>query len=143
LAIKPGASGDISLGEGQTSNEFVQWSQPEAAPYNPTTLVYEDILYVLLDRGFFAAYDARTGEEIYGKQRLPNGRAFTASPWAYNGRVFCLNEYGETFVIKAGREFEILHTSPLAEDDMCMATPAIAGNVLLIRSDRRLYAIGQ
>jgi outer membrane protein assembly factor BamB len=143
FAIRPGASGDISLADKETSSPYIAWSQPEAAPYNPTTIVYGDILYVLQDRGFFGAYDAKTGEEIYGKKRLPNGRAFTASPWAYNDRVFCLNEYGETFVIKAGREFEILHTNPLAEDDMCMATPAITGDNLLIRTDLRLYCVGR
>jgi outer membrane protein assembly factor BamB len=80
FAIRPGASGDISLADMETSNSYVAWRQPEAAPYNPTTIVYGDILYVLQDRGFFETYDARTGEVIYVKKRLPNGRAFTASP---------------------------------------------------------------
>ena len=74
-------------------------------------------------------------------QRLPNGRAFTSSPWAYGGKVFCLNEDGETIVLKAGDQFEVLHTNELAEDDMCMATPAIAGDRLLIRTSARLYCV--
>ena len=52
---------------------------------------------------------------------------FTASPWAYDGKVFCLNEDGVTFVLRAGDKFELLHTNKLADDDMCMATPAIVG----------------
>jgi hypothetical protein len=72
---------------------------------------------------------------------VPEGRAFTASPWAYNGFVFCGNEYGETFVIRAGRQFELLHTNLLAEDDMVMATPAIAGGRVYLRTDRRLYCL--
>ena len=60
---------------------------------------------------------------IYNRKRLPEGRAFTASPWAHGDHIFCLNEYGTTYVIKAGPEFEIVHTNTLDEDAMCMATP--------------------
>lgn len=141
MAIRQGASGDISLTEGQTSSRHVAWCQPTASPYNPSTLVYGELVYSLLDRGFLACYDARSGEEIYGRQRIPNGRAFTSSPWAYGGKVFCLNEDGVTFVVRAGRSFEILHTNRLAEDDMCMATPAMVGDKLLIRTAARIYCI--
>ncbi len=141
FAIRPGATGDISLGEEETSNEHIAWCQKQAGPYNPSTIVYDGLLYVLLDRGFFACYDAKTGEEVYGRQRLPNGRAFTASPWAYDGKVFCLNEDGVTFVIRAGREFELLGTNPLSDDTLCMATPAMAGRKLLIRTATSLYCL--
>lgn len=141
FAIRPGAAGDISLEGDETSNEFIAWCQLQAAPYNPSTLLYDDLIYVLYDRGFFACYDATTGEEVYGKQRIPEGRAFTSSPWAYNGKIFCLNEDGKTFVIKAGREFEILHTNELSEDELCMATPAIANDRLIIRTADRVYCL--
>ncbi|MBX3411638.1 MAG: PQQ-binding-like beta-propeller repeat protein [Pirellulales bacterium] len=140
-AIRPGASGDISLGEDETSNEFIAWCNKGACSYNPTPVLYGDNLYVLLDRGFLACYNARTGEEVFGKQRIPNARGFTASPWAYNGKIFCCDEYGVTFVIEAGPEFKILHENPLGEDEMCMATPAIVGDKLLIRTDQHLYCI--
>jgi hypothetical protein len=57
--------------------------------------------------------------------------------------VFCLNEDGVTFVVKAGDQFELLHTNTLAEDDMGMATPAIVGDRLLIRTAARMYCIRQ
>ena len=142
-AILPGADGDISLTEGQTSSDVIAWCKPAAAPYNPTSLVYDDRMYVLYDRGLIACYDPRDGKEIFGMQRLPNGRAFTSSPWAYEGKVFCLNEDGVTFVLKAGDEFELLHTNALAEDDMAMATPAVVGDRLLLRTSARLYCIRQ
>ena len=88
-----------------------------------------------------ACYEAKTGELVYSRQRLQGGRAFTASPWAYDGKIFCLNEYGQTYVIKAGREFELLHTNSLEEDELCMATPAMAGDKLIIRSEHRVYCI--
>lgn len=143
FAVRPGASGDISLGADETSNEFIAWCQKQAAPYNPTTLVYGDYVYVLLDRGFLSCYDAKSGKQIYDPRRLPNGRAFTASPWAYDGKVFCLNEYGETFVVQAGPEFKLLHTNELGEDEMCMATPALSGDKLIIRSEDHIWCLKQ
>ena len=142
-AIRPGADGDLTLPDGAGSSTAIAWCRRDAAPYNPTTLVYGDELYVLADRGLMACYDARTGEQHYRKERLPEGRAFTASPWAYNGLVFCANEYGETFVVRAGPKFELLHTNMLGEDDMVMASPAIAGGRVFLRTDRRLYCLEQ
>jgi outer membrane protein assembly factor BamB len=140
-AIRPGASGDISLQSGQTANEFIAWCQPKGAPYNPTTLVYDGRLYVLYDRGLMSCYRALTGESMYERKRLPEGQHFTASPWASGGKVFCLNEDGVTFVVNAGDQFVLSHTNALAEDDMCMATPAICGDRLLIRTSLRIYCI--
>ena len=140
-AIRPGGSGDISLEPGQTNNTTIAWCQPSAGPYNPTTLVYGRELYALYDRGVLSAYNALTGLPIFEKERLPEGLHFTSSPWACNGRVFCLNEDGITFVLRAGEKFELLHTNKLAEDDMCLATPALAGDRLLIRTAVRLYCI--
>jgi outer membrane protein assembly factor BamB len=140
-AIKPGASGDISPPKGTTSNDFVVWSNDKGGPYHPTPIIYDGALYVLYDRGFMVAYDPKTGQEIYARKRIPNGRAFTSSPWAYGGKLFCLNEDGVTFVIKAGSDFEVLHSNKLAEDDMGMATPVVVGDKLLIRTSARLYCI--
>jgi hypothetical protein len=67
FAIKPGGSGDISLKPGETSNEFIAWSDGTAGPYNPSPLLYGDYLYVLFDFGFISCHDARTGKVIYDK----------------------------------------------------------------------------
>jgi outer membrane protein assembly factor BamB len=140
FAIRPGAAGDISLEAGQDSNEFVAWCQARAGPYNPSPIVYGDHLYVLYDRGTIACYDARTGEEVYGKQRLGEGAdAFTSSPWAYGGRIFCLSEDGETFVVRAGPQFELLGTNRLGE--LCMATPAIVPEGLIVRTEGHVLRI--
>src|SRR5205814_7428821 len=81
-AIRPGGAGDISLPAGKNSNESIAWCQRMAAPYNPSVLAYRDRLYVLYDKGLFACFDAYTGDVVYDRQRIPNGRAFTSSPWA-------------------------------------------------------------
>lgn len=139
-AIKPGASGDISLKEGETSNQYIAWYQRQAGPYNPSPIVYGDLYYTLFDRGFFTAHDAKTGKEVYGKQRIdPAAGAFTSSPWAYNGKIFALSEDGDTFVIQAGNEYKLVGKNSL--DEMCMATPAIAKGSLVIRTATKLYRI--
>lgn len=142
-AIRPGAAGDISLPQGLTSSEFIAWCNWSAAPYNPSTLLYRGRLIALLDRGILSAYDARTGKPLFERRRIPEGRAFTASPWAADGKVYCLDEDGTTFVFAADDKMELLRTNRLAEDDMGMATPAIAGDRLLIRTSARVYCIAR
>jgi hypothetical protein len=101
-----------------------------------------EYLYVLYDLGFLSCYDARTGKPHYEKQRLgPGGTAFTASPWASAGKVYCLSEDGDTFVVTAGPTFKLLQKNPLGE--MCMATPAGLRGNLLIRTLSKLYRIGK
>jgi len=139
FAIRPGASGDISLRESETDNEFIAWFQPQAAPYNPSQIVYGDSLYTVLDRGFFTAHDARTGQEIYPRQRIQVGAAFTSSPWAYGDNLFALSEDGDTYVIRAGSTFEVVGRNSLNE--FTMATPAIAHGSLFIRTRSKLYRI--
>jgi outer membrane protein assembly factor BamB len=141
-AVRPGAAGDISLKEDETANASIVWCDREAAPYNPSTLVYGDHFYTLFDRGLLGCFDARTGKPAYRRQRIsPEAAAFTASPWAAGDKVFCLSEDGDTFVIRAGPSFELLGINRLEE--MCMATPAIAGGRLFIRTLTKLYAIGK
>jgi outer membrane protein assembly factor BamB len=140
-AIRPGGSDDISLAAGETSNASIAWCHRTAGPYNPTTLLYDGRIYVLQDRGTLSAFNAKTGEIFYDCQTLPEGEHFTTSPWAYNGRIFCLNEDGLTFVLRAGDKFELLHTNKLAEDDMGMASPAMVGDRLVLRTAARVYCV--
>src|SRR6056297_752891 len=139
FALRPGASGDLAPEGDYANNEAFAWYQDRSGSYNPSQIVYGDYLYTLYDQGFLTCHDAMTGEEIHGKQRLrPNG-SFTASPFAFNGRLFCLSEDGLTYVIKPGPEFEILGTNPL--DERCLASPAVAGDKLLIRTATKLYCL--
>jgi outer membrane protein assembly factor BamB len=139
-AIRPGASGDISLKEGERSNPFVAWSNPRLGTYGTSGLVYGDYYYTLLDRGFLVCNDAKTGKEVYPRQRITaEASGFTASPWAYNGKIFALSEDGDTFVMQAGPEFKVLGRNSLGE--MALATPAVAGDSLIIRTASKLYRI--
>jgi outer membrane protein assembly factor BamB len=139
-AIRPGAKGDISLKAGETSNAFIAWSNPTLASAYPSPLVLGDQYYTLMDRGFLTSNDPKTGKEIYGRQRIASDSGtFTASPWAYNGKIFAVSEDGETFVMQAGREFKLLGRNGL--DEMTLASPAVANGSLFIRTATKLYRI--
>ena len=142
FAIRPGAGGDISLRGSETDNEFIAWSQPQAAPYNTSQILYGDVLYTLLDRGFFTAHGrAHRRGDLLPPGASPSCAAFTASPWAYDDRIFALSEDGDTYVIRAGGTFEVVGRNPLGE--FTMATPAIAHGSLFIRTRSKLYRIGE
>ena len=99
-----------------------------------------DQYYTLMDRGFLTSNDPSTGKAIYGRQRIaPDSGTFSASPWAYNGRIFAVSEDGETFVMQAGPEFKLLGRNTLGE--MTLASPAIAGGSLFVRTATKLYCI--
>jgi hypothetical protein len=142
FAVKPGARGDITLKEGETSNSHIMWHLPQGGPYNPSPIVYGGYYYTLHDRGFLTCHDAKTGKEIYDKVRLDEAsRRFTASPWAYNGKLFALSEEGDTLVIQAGPEYKLLGVNSLGEP--ALATPAIVRGSLLIRTASTLYRIAK
>jgi outer membrane protein assembly factor BamB len=139
FAVKPGASGDITLKPGARSNEGVSWYQSKAGPLMATPLVYRGHLYVLeQSTGVVSCYDVKTGGRAY-RERLPQARGFLASPWAHDGKVFCLDEDGHTFVLRAGPAFKLLGRNSIGE--RCWASAALAGSALFLRTAEHLYCI--
>lgn len=137
-AIKPGPTGDITPGEDGKLGDSIAWSLARSGTYLPTQVAYDGFLYVLNEVGIVSRIDAKTGKLIY-KSRIENGGDFTSSPWAYDGKVFCLSEEGTTFVLGTSEKFEALQTNDLGE--MAQATPAIVGDRLLLRTETKLYSI--
>jgi outer membrane protein assembly factor BamB len=138
-AVRAGASGDVTLKQGETSNAGVAWSQARAALEAASPLVYQGHLYVLSQNGgLLSCYDARTGKQVY-RERLPNAKSFWASPWAADGKVYCLDDGGTTFVLQAGPAFKVLGKNPIA--DQFWASPAVAGGTLILRGVDNLYCI--
>ena len=124
------------------SSQHIAWYQPLLGTYQTSALVYGDYYYTLLDRGFLLCHDARTGKQIYGRQRISaESGGFTASPWAYNGKIFLLSEDGDTFVVEAGPAFKLLGRNRL--DEMSLATPAISRASLILRTQSSLYRIAR
>ncbi|MHC4586195.1 MAG: outer membrane protein assembly factor BamB family protein [Planctomycetota bacterium] len=141
-AVKAGASGDITPEDEQDIGEYIAWYHKFGGPYNPSPIAYGDYFYILYDRGTLSCYQGRTGKLIYEKQQLAkDAKAFTVSPWANDGKLFCLSEDGDTFVVKAGPEFKVLGRNVLNE--MCMATPATLRGSIIIRTLSKLYRIGR
>lgn len=137
-AFRPGAAGDISLKSGEEKNAFVAWTTSKGSPYTPTPIIYADLFYALADNGVLSAYDAKTGELIY-QQRLPS--SFSASPVAADGKLYLASEDGDVFVVKAGRQYELLSKNTMGQP--LMATPVLSQGMVILRGETAIYAIGE
>jgi outer membrane protein assembly factor BamB len=130
-ALRPGGRGDIS-------KTHVLWHVPTGAPYISSLVHYNGLLYMAGDVGVITCVDARTGERVW-RERL--GSVFTASPVAADGKIYFASESGETLVLKAGRTSEVLARNSI--DGRVLASPAIAGGRLFIRTDDHVIAVGK
>jgi outer membrane protein assembly factor BamB len=139
MAVKPGASGDITLKPEQTSSEFVVWRQPRVAGYTPSALIHERKVYLVHDTGILTVLDAKTGRQAYKVRVGGGGHTFSASPVAAGPRVHLLTEEGVTFVLDTGEAYKEVAKNDLGE--MSLASPAIAGNAIYIRTQSKLYKI--
>ena len=139
FAVRPGASGDISLTGGDTANDFVAWYQPRASAYTSSPLVFGGRVYSVNDNGVIAVFDAKGGRQIYQARVGGVGNTFSASPWAYGGKIFCISEEGDTFVLNPGDRYDEVAKNSLGE--MTLATPAVTRDGLFVRTATRLYRI--
>jgi outer membrane protein assembly factor BamB len=103
-----------------------------------TTIVYGELFYVLSDNGVFSAYEVKTGTVVY-QQRLPT--SFSASPVAADGRLYLASEDGDVFVVKAGRQYELLSRNTMGQ--ALMATPALSEGMLIVRGEHAIYPLGR
>ncbi len=141
FAIRPSASGNITLKRGATRNKHVVWSKTRRGPYMPTPLIYQGLVYTLNNNGILGCYDLKTGEEHY-YERIPHrAHGFSASPIAAGGRIYLPGEDGLVFVVRVGKSFKLLATNPMGEP--IMATPAVSDEVMYVRGAQHLFAIGK
>jgi outer membrane protein assembly factor BamB len=131
MAIKTGGRGDVS-------KTHVAWHVPTGAPYVPSLVHYNGLMYMAGENGVVNVVDAATGERVW-QERV--GGIFTASPVAGDGKVYLVSETGETVVLQAGRTPRVLARNTV--DGHFVASPAIAGGRLFLRADDRLIAIGK
>jgi outer membrane protein assembly factor BamB len=132
LVLRAGGRGDV------TKSHLV-WST-QNGPDVPTPVTDGKYLYVVNDRGIVWSFDAKTGREVYGQQRLKPG-TYSASPVLADGKLYVTSEDGLTSVIKAGPQFELLAENDLGE--YCLSSPAVSDGQLFIRTSGHLYCIGQ
>ena len=133
MAIKPGGSGDVS------GSPQILWTYAKGTAYVPSPILYGDYVYLVTDKGLLTCLDARTGEVKYEGVRPPTNATFMASPVAFEGKILLFSEDGDTHVIKAGPQHEVLRTNPLGEP--IQASPAISQGSLFIRGGQHLYRI--
>jgi outer membrane protein assembly factor BamB len=132
LALKAGGRGDIT-------KSHVVWSFNNG-PDVPTPVSDGTYLYVVNDRGIMFCLDAKTGKEIYGRQRLKPG-TYSGSPVLADGKIYLTNEDGVTSVIKAGPVFEVIAENDF--DDYTLSSPAVSGGQIFFRTAKFLYAVGK
>ncbi len=132
LALRAGGRGDIT-------SSHVLWSTVNG-PDVPTPVTDGKYFYVVNDKGVMWCFDAKTGKEIYGPQRIAPG-TYSSSPVLADGKIYVTNEDGLTSVVKAGPTFELLAENPLG--DYCLSSPAISNGQIFIRTATNLYAIGK
>jgi outer membrane protein assembly factor BamB len=131
LAVRADGAGDVT-------KSHVAWTLRRAAPLTPSPLLVGDELYVVSDIGIASCLDAKTGE-VRWLQRL--GGNYSASPIFADGRIYFLSEEGMATVIAPGREFRRLAMNVL--DGAALASMAVSGGSIFIRTDSHLYRIGQ
>ncbi len=133
-AIRPG-EGDISTEQPSPGGPLV-WKTEKGGPYTTTPLAYQGLLYAVRDIGVLHVYDLSNGEKIYSQR---TNATHASSPVASDGRIFLGTETGDLLVVQAGREYKELARIPLGEP--VLATPAISGGTLFLRTLGHLHAI--
>jgi outer membrane protein assembly factor BamB len=131
LALKSGGRGDVT-------RSHLLWTFMNG-PDVPSPVTDGQYLYSINDRGIMWCLDARTGREVYGRQRLRSA-TYSGSPVLADGKIFVTDEDGVTSVVRAGPRFEILAQNDL--DDYTLSSPAVSDGQIFIRTQAFLYAIG-
>jgi outer membrane protein assembly factor BamB len=128
-AIRPG-------GHGVVTDTHVAWKAPRNVPTMPSPIVIGDLLFMVSDNGIITCLDAMTGAVVW-EQKV--GGDFSASPISAGGRIYFFDRDGKATVIQAGHEFKLLAENKL--EDGCMASAAVSGKALFVRTRTALYRI--
>ncbi len=128
---------------GTVGADHVAWTSDQVTTDVCCPLVYDGLLYVLDgDARQLACFDPATGELHY-KQPLPRGPRMRGSPVAADGKIYFIDMESNAFVVKAGKQFELLGQNALGDQNRTRSTIVIAGDALLIRTGARLFCIGK
>lgn len=130
IAVRPDGTGDVT-------RTHIAWTLSRGAPLTPSPLLVGDELYVVSDNGIASCLDAASGVPRW-QVRL--GGTYSASPLSADGRIYFPSEDGRTTVILPGKEFRRAGTNTL--DGALLASIAVSGGSLFVRSDTHLYRLG-
>ncbi len=140
VALKHSARGELKMPSEENPGDPFLWAKQRGGPYMPTPLISSNRLYILDNSGILSSFALETGKRLF-RQRVRNDEAtaYTASPVAGNGHLYLTAEVGITFVVAMDAEGTIVSENKIGEP--VLATPAIAANIILIRSEKHLFAI--
>jgi outer membrane protein assembly factor BamB len=128
-AVRPDGSGDVT-------ESHVAWRLTKGVPFLPSPACGGELIYLVNDEGIASCVDAKSGKPVWQK-RL--GGKYVASPVAADGRVFLFSETGHATVIAAGRQYRELAVNELK--DGCLASPAVSGKSIFVRTKTHVYRI--
>src|ERR1041385_4449352 len=140
-AIRPDATGDITVPKPDGTNAGIAWVLPREGNYMQTPIAVGNRIYGCTDWGVVTCFDAPTGKIIYSERLGGPSQGYTASPVSDGRHLYFPGETGKVLVVRAGDEFSTVATNDLGET--CMATPAISDGALLFRTRTKLVAIGR
>ena len=133
MSVRTGGSQDVT-------RSHVAWKETKGVPEAPSPLAYQNRLYLVRSGGLLVCRDLQTGKLVY-ENRLDAPGGYFASPIAANGCVYAASDRGTVTVVKAGETFSVLARNDLGE--RIMASPAVVGNTLYVRSTKQLWAFGK
>ena len=133
LAIRPDGVGDVT----GTHKAWHEKTSPNKAAYVPSPLAVGDCFYLISDRGLVNCLDGRSGKRLWLEEL---GRHHTGSPVLADGRVYITDDDGITYVLKAGRTFEVLAKNALNEE--CYSSPAVSRGQIFLRTSKHVWCIG-
>jgi len=136
-ALPAGAAGDLSPEKGSSEVKGQAWAIKSASPNMPSPVASEGLLYVAAEN-LLTCRDAASGEQLY-KERVGELVTIAASPIVLGDKLLLLDEEGRAALVPVGPEFEVVGGGKL--DDLFWATPAVAGNALLLRGAKSLYCV--
>jgi outer membrane protein assembly factor BamB len=129
----------IALKVKADGEDRVAWKYDRGTAYITSPIVYGDYLYLVAENGALSCLDAKTGEVKYEGKRMPKSGKYAASPVAFEDKILITNLDGDTFVVKAGPEFEVIGTNPIGEP--VAASLALDGDSIYLRGYKSLYRI--
>ena len=144
LAVLPGRAGEVidANADPDTASPRlglrIAWKTKRSVARKPSLLLVDDLLFMIEDGGIASCLEARSGREVW-RERV--GGNYSASPLHAEGRIYCFSEEGKATVLDAGREYRVLAVSEL--EGGFMASPAVAGRALFLRTKTHLYRIEQ
>jgi len=130
-AVRPDGHGDVT-------DSHVVWKLRKGVPSKPSAVLWGELLYMVQDNGLLSCVETKTGNVVW--QEHLHGQ-YSASLLAAEGRIYCFSQEGKTMVVEAGRSYKVLAESQLK--DGFMASPAVTGKSLILRTEHRLLRVEQ